>query len=319
MDSKELVRRAIEFDYPERIPLRYCTNIEKGNLIILPIPEHPDFSPGEPGLDEWGCLWKKMGEDIGQVVRHPVSCIEDLSKYKLPIVDIEKRFKEIKEKISFMQNKFVVGDMETSGFTRMSFLRGFDSLLCDIYTNGELFDRLADIVFSVEEELIKGWHYAGASGIYFRDDWGTQENLIISPEMWKKLFMPRYKQQVEIIHNLGMKAMFHSCGKVNAIIGFLIEIGFDVFNSNQIELLGIQKIADEYAGKICFLLPVDIQRTLMEGSIEDIRNMAVRLARTFGNSAGGFIGVAELADFEIAVAGTDKMKVAEEGFSSVEY
>ncbi len=234
-------------------------------------------------------------------------------------MDIEKRFKEIKEKISLTQNRFVVGDMQTSGFNRMTFLRGFDSLLCDIYTDRELFNKIGDIVFFVEEELIKGWHYAGASGIIFKDDWGTQENLIVSPKMWKELFMPRYKKQVDLIHRLGMKAMFHSCGKVNAIIGPIVEIGFDVFNSNQIELLGMQEIADEYTGKTCFLLPVDIQRTLMEGSIEDVRNMAIRLAKTFGSSVGGFIGVPELGSHEIAVAGADKMKAAEEGFLSVKY
>ena len=150
MNGKELVTRAIEFNYPQRVPLRYCVHIEKGDLVIFPVPEDPDFKPAQPGLDEWGCLWKKMGPDIGQVVQHPISSAEDVSRYKVPDWDQEKRFSGVKERISSMQDKFSVGDMGTSGFDRMTFLRGFESLLCDLYTNRKLSDAVAEIVFSVE-------------------------------------------------------------------------------------------------------------------------------------------------------------------------
>jgi hypothetical protein len=36
------------------------------------------------------------------------------------------------------------------------------------------------------------WAQTGVDGVSFMDDWGSQTALLISPEMWRRLFKPLY-------------------------------------------------------------------------------------------------------------------------------
>ena len=91
-------------------------------------------------------------------------------------------------------------------------------------------------------------------GIIFFDDWGTENALFIHPQKWREIFKPRYKEQFELSHNLGMKVFFHSCGYVWDIIGDLIEIGIDIINLEQPlvfsreKISGIDRLAKRFGG-----------------------------------------------------------------------
>jgi len=90
-----------------------------------------------------------------------------------------------------------------------------------------------------------------------------------------------------------MHVDFHSCGYVYEVIGDLIEIGADMINLNQPSLLGVEKLAADFAGRVCFFCPVDIQRTLMNGTVEEIRAEAKDLIDLLGRPDGGFVALVE--------------------------
>jgi len=72
----------------------------------------------------------------------------------------------------------------------MYMLIGFENLMMEIATDGELFQRmLADLRdFTIQGiELIAD---AGADAVFLADDWGSQDRLQISPAMWRKYFRP---------------------------------------------------------------------------------------------------------------------------------
>jgi len=51
----------------------------------------------------------------------------------------------------------------------------------------------------------------------------------------------------------------------------------------------VEKLADLYGGKLCFWCPVDIQNTMVKGSVEDVKDYARKLITSFGSFDGGFI------------------------------
>ena len=53
--------------------------------------------------------------------------------------------------------------------------------------------------------------------------------------------------------------------------------------------MGVENLSKLFGGKICFWCPVDIQNTMVKGSVEDIRNYAKKLIDSFGKYRGGFI------------------------------
>ena len=63
----------------------------------------------------------------------------------------------------------------------------------------ELLDRLVDLHIV----NIKGCLAAGVDGICAGDDWGTQTALFTSPEMWRKVFKPRYKKMCDVVKDAG--------------------------------------------------------------------------------------------------------------------
>ena len=126
-------------------------------------------------------------------------------------------------------------------------------------------------------------------GLCFTDDWGTQLDLIIRPQLWVEFFKPRYKRILNAIHDAGWHVWMHTCGKVNAIIEDLIEIGLDVINLQQPRALGIKEIGRRFRGRICLESLCDIQHTLPFKDADEIREEAELLLDQWGTPDGGFI------------------------------
>ena len=47
-------------------------------------------------------------------------------------------------------------------------------------------EQLADIVFGFENEIIRQMPEYGFDGVSLFDDWGMQQSMMISPELWRK-------------------------------------------------------------------------------------------------------------------------------------
>jgi hypothetical protein len=58
---------------------------------------------------------------------------------------------------------------------------------------------------------------------------------------------------------------------------------------DQQENMGLDLLGERFGGRITFWCPVDIQRTMVHGTLEDIRAYCRRLVKTLGRPEGGFI------------------------------
>lgn len=67
------------------------------------------------------------------------------------------------------------------------------------------------------------------------DDWGTQNSLIASPEVFGNLFMPYMRRVNDQCHKIApqVKIFLHCCGAVYELIDMIIESGFDILNPVQ--------------------------------------------------------------------------------------
>ena len=79
----------------------------------------------------------------------------------------------------------------------------------------------------------------GCDGVFFCEDWGTQERLLVSPTMWDRMFRWTFERLIERAHAHGMTVWMHSCGCVRDIIPTLVDLGLDVFQFSQPELTGL--------------------------------------------------------------------------------
>ena len=159
----------------------------------------------------------------------------------------------------------------------------------DIHTAPEELGRLIDLLVDMNLYAIEQYARAGADGYMWCDDWGLQNRLMISPESWRDIWKPRYARVYEAAHEAGLLTFLHSCGDITAILDDFIEIGLDVIQMDQQENMGLDVLGQRFGGRITFWCPVDIQATMVHGSLDDVRTYCRRLVETLGCPEGGFI------------------------------
>ena len=296
MNQKELVNRAITFTSPDRPPLYFRNDPERSDIVQVPYYSPTNFIDPENTRDELGCIWNNViGTGVGYVVKHPLEDWASMETYSLPNPHLPSRYTEIENAVKKYPGKFVVAAIGLSGFSLMTVLRGFENILSDLYLNPGLVSSLAGQVFAYETAVIEEIARRGADGVFFFDDWGTERNLFIKPALWRQFFKPLYAAQFQRIHALGLRAFFHSCGCVWEMIPDMIETGVDVLNLEQMLVFnsgtqtGYERLRQEFGGKVCFTVNVDTQRTLINGTPEQIRQEIQHIFRTFDLPQGGVI------------------------------
>jgi hypothetical protein len=105
----------------------------------------------------------------------------------------------------------------------------------------------------------------------------------------------------------------HSCGRINAILESLIEIGLDVINLQQPRALGIEELGQQFRGRICFESLCDIQHTLPFKGAKEIREEALLLLKHWASPSGGFI-LSDYGDGQAIGAELEKKRIMLDAF-----
>ena len=177
-------------------------------------------------------------------------------------------------------------------FERMQFLRGTEALFIDLaYGTAEVM-QLREMVHEYCLRELELWAQTDVDGIAFMDDWGAQDKLLISPTMWRSLFKPLYAEYVDIIHAAGKFAFMHSDGHIAAIYPDIVEMGVDAINS-QLFCMDIEKLAQEFKGKITFWGEIDRQNLMPFGTVEEVKEGVRRVRRALDDGRGGLIAECE--------------------------
>ncbi|MDF1515458.1 MAG: uroporphyrinogen decarboxylase family protein, partial [Anaerolineae bacterium] len=305
MESREIVRRAIEFDSPPRLPFFLGGSwSDKLSAVVANFPndvcdcwemdrQENGWFFDNPEPDDWGCRWAKTEvENMGQVVGHPLAEWCALETYHPPDPRNPFYFARIEDEIKDAGDKYVVLTSHFNLFERLHMLHGFDRTLIDLYLEPEKIHKLLDIILEYKiAHINEAARRFGdrVQGLFLTDDWGTQNNTFISSVMFQEFFSARYKQLFDTIHSHGWHVMLHSCGKVNDFVPLFKKVGADVLNMQQPQAYGIKELGAAYAGKICFLTTVDIQATLPTQNPELVRAEARELVEHWSTPAGGFI------------------------------
>ena len=137
---------------------------------------------------------------------------------------------------------------------------------------------------------LEAWSRTDVDALFIMDDWGTQNSLLISPDMWRRIFKPLYRDYLDLAHAAGKKIFMHSDGYILDIYPDLIEMGLDAINS-QIFCMGLDRLA-AYKGQITFWGEMDRQHILPSGTPHQVRQ-AVQDVREQLACNGGVIAQCE--------------------------
>jgi len=298
MIPREVVTRAIEFQRPDRLPIS-----GHGDLSDVAWIGHDEVRPpaaaADPALDQWLCRWGKTdAPNMGQVKGHPLEDLGRMKDYPWPDGNDPRRYADVPARLDEAaadpnrRDKYLVTSIFMILWERMHSLHGFENSMIDLVEDRPAVHELADRILEFDLAVVRHMHRIAGNrlqGFTFTEDWGTQQDVHLSPDLWRRFFFPRYRKLFDAIHECGWHVWMHSCGKINKFIPGLIEAGVDVLNLQQPRTCGIDEIGRRFAGRICFETLCDIQRTLPVGNRAEIVAEAGQLLTAWGTPAGGFI------------------------------
>lgn len=210
----------------------------------------------------------------------------------------EEWFLECRKKAKeYYDNGFALVANPTGGGIQetVTWLRGNEQFLKDLYVNRELIEELLDLVLENQLEIIKAYlESLDNVDIYlYADDYGNQDRLMMRPQMWREMIKPRVRKLISSIKKSfpTIKIQLHSCGSILPIIPDLIEIGFDILNPVQPNAKNMDHVLfkEKYGNKLCFHGGFDIQYTLPKGTQEEIFKEVERVVTSLGSNKTGYI------------------------------
>jgi len=178
-------------------------------------------------------------------------------------------------------------------FKPAMYLRGTENIFLDVAAN----PAIAETIFRKVREFYIGYLeriLLAAKGqidiVLTGDDFGAQNGLLISAEMWRKFIKPGFAGYIDIVKRHNTLTMHHTCGSVFDIIPDMIESGLDILQSIQPEATGMSlaKLKREFGRDLCFQGGVSIQKTMPYGSRKEIQNEVKHLA-DIARRDGGYI------------------------------
>ena len=312
-NSRELVRKTLEFCAPDRIPrqiwllpwaenrypekLRQIQKEFPNDLVSAPAlytqalkVQGERYTRGEY-VDEWGCTFTNPQDGIIGIVHNPlIGDWEVLDTFKPPeeLLFVDK---EGIDRFCRATDQFVLAAHVVRPFERLQFIRTMEQALVDLMEQpSELFELL-DRMHAFYCKEVEVWAQTEVDAIALMDDWGTQQALLLHPDIFRQVFKPMYRDYVEIARGYGKYVFMHSDGYITDIIPDLIEVGVDSLNA-QIFCMGVEELGRRFKGKITFWGEIDRQYLLPHGTEAEIE-AAVRSVWHHLSAPGGVIAQCE--------------------------
>jgi len=298
MTSREIIRRNLSGDAPARFGMSFDSGRQNDFISSGLGPSSTwkgkVWTEGdmEYRTDEWGNTWHRLvGMSAGGEIFKPA--IQDwgqLGDWQLPDFDAPERYAQARERFAAEPDKFHLAGLPGFPFAISRYLRKMEIYFQDLVLERENIDKLHDMVTGLLERVIRQYAAAGADGIFFCEDWGIQDRLLISPEMWREIFKPLYRRLCGAAHKAGVSVLMHSCGYNWAILDDLAEAGVNAFQFDQPALYGLERLAGKLKEiAVCLWSPVDIQKVMPTGDKKLIESSAARMVELFSCGNRRFI------------------------------
>lgn len=151
-------------------------------------------------------------------------------------------------------------------FTAAWQLMGFEAFCLSSYDDPEsveaLFDRISHLQFATyaricEMDIVRGF--------WFTDDVAHADGLIVS-EILRRHVFPWYARMVEMAHQSGKIAIYHSDGQLWNVLDDIISCGFDALHPIWPKAMNIVEVRSLSKGKLSLIGNIDLHYPLTMGT-----------------------------------------------------
>jgi uroporphyrinogen decarboxylase len=177
-------------------------------------------------------------------------------------------------------------------FEHAWYVFGMERFLMALYENRDVAEALVDRLAKMYTAHARALAKAGVDIIAVSDDIASQNCMMISPDLWRELFKPRFAAIIAAAREVkpGMPVFYHSCGNVTAVIDDLIEIGVTILNPVQPEAMNPYAVKQRYGDQLTLWGVVGTQTVLPRGTPAEVRQTVREYCEILGKGGGFVIG-----------------------------
>ena len=268
---------------------------------------HPVPQPGRI-INEFGMLMEQ-GPLYMQTVEAPLrnaTSVQDVQNHPFPDPYADGRFDDAIQYTNQYKNDFcIIGDLELTMFEMSWHHVGLEKFMIDMAMQEEYISALIDKVMAFSVGIAKQLVEIGVDAIWYGDDFGAQNGMLISPRMWRNIFKPRYAelwQEVKAL-NPDIIIAYHTDGAVAPILDDLADIGMDVFNPVQPNVPGHdpQELKDKFGDRLAFWGAIDQQYLLVRGTPQEIEADVIEKMRILGDGGGYLCAPAHIIQADVSM------------------
>lgn len=250
----------------------------------------------------------RQGDIYVEVVDYPLAHAQtkaDIDAYSFPDVNAPGRFRDAEALVEKYKNDYlIIGDIEVTIFSLAHQLVGMEKLLVDMMMETEyvipLFKACAEFHTQIGLRLIE----KGVDAIWFGDDFGTQQSLIMDPETFNQQLKPVYAQMIQHFKSAkkDIIPILHCDGAVAPLLNDIREMGFEVFNPVQPGVPGhLPKDMKENFGHLfSFWGAIDQQDLLPNGSDDELEKDIIEKISILGKDGGYMISPAHIIQNDVS-------------------
>jgi len=162
----------------------------------------------------------------------------------------------------------------------------------------ERFIRIAEDPDAVAEAEMRGaealrhvvrpFVEAGVDGVAIGQDYGFNLGPFVSPATFARVYVPALARRCEILHEMGVPCLFHSCGNNRLILDQMVDAGIDAYQAIQ-PLERIEEIKRLFGDRITLWGGVSTD-TLARGTLEEVRHQALFTLKHCAPGGGLIVG-----------------------------
>jgi uroporphyrinogen decarboxylase len=325
MTSRERVLTALRHEQPDRTPrdfwaeaptmqrlFAHVGHTDRERLLVdlgvdvrhleAPAPAERDIGNGV-WQNFWGerfvqqlTPWGPMREDVKGALAD-ASSLAELEAFAWPSPDCIDRSRLAEQCRRHEDRALLYGFADI--WQRPALVRGWEEMFLDMAENPErahfISRKFTD--FYLEDYTRAAEITRGRIDLYLLiSDLGTQRGPLISTTMFREFVAPYLREMIDLIHRLGGRVMYHSCGQIRPLIPELIALGVDVLDPLQpvYPQMEPESLKAAFGDRLSFHGGIDMQELLPHGTPAQVAAGVRRYCEVLGREGGYILGPAHL-------------------------
>jgi uroporphyrinogen decarboxylase len=242
---------------------------------------HEAVPPGTT-FDEWGIGHWAGGLEATLDKNYPplgrAESVRDVEALPSPIIETESDASPL---ATWHAAGYPVLGYAGSVYEWSWWLRGMERFMMDLVSEPALAEAVLRKVEEHTTRLALATARAGVDVLCFYDDAGMQRGMQIAPALWRQFIKPVWQRVLDAVRSRFPRARFflHCCGKIDAIVPDVVDLGFHVLHPVQPECMDFEAVYGRYGSRIALAATISAQRLFPFGSPDAVRAEVRRLAK----------------------------------------